>query len=141
MQVYSIYIHIALFVQFAMVQTWKLDRPIVPEMDSSVLGAANGDYDVTIIIRELNDDVNGHHDASSSGHALRLSFFVILTSIRDVHPRLKLEEKFGDLLTFGSCETVATAGHSTVLFYCFCCLCHLSLMSVPSGIDVCAIWR
>ena len=110
--------------EYALVQIFEADRVSVEAYgdDSTVAEVELDGYNVTLIITE--DKVKGiTMTTSDSQHEpLRLNYFVVLTRIRDFHPKQSLEKKFGDFRSGHSSH--ASHSGTTVINILFISLCN-----------------
>jgi hypothetical protein len=91
--------------EYALVQICDADKAPVEGDDTTAADLELDGYNVTLIITE---DISRLLDSEHS-ELLKLNYFVVLTRLRDFHPKKTLEKKFGD---FRTCASASGHSHS-----------------------------
>ncbi|KAK7100732.1 hypothetical protein V1264_023626 [Littorina saxatilis] len=101
--------------EFALVQIREPDRPSLEAQAGTLEGAAAevelDGYNVTLIISQ--DALRGLASVDAGKELLKLNFFVVLTRLRDFHPKRTLEKKFGDFRCVSTNQQSHSEGSDT----------------------------
>lgn len=98
--------------EYALVQVREPDRPAVLGEGATQEGAAAevelDGYNVTLIITQ-----DPARSLDLDNELLKLKFFVVLTRLRDFHPKRTLEKKFGDFRSGSTSHQSHSGGQRT----------------------------
>ena len=105
--------------EYALVQIREPERPALVVGEEGVMMEVEMDnYNVTLIITQ-----DPARSLDPDSELLKLKFFVVLTRLRDFHPKRTLEKKFGDFRS-GSASHHSHSGRGPVRRVCAAqCVC------------------